>query len=231
MNYKTVNWLFLLTAGLSIVAELIGFQVLFAVLKPLTTALMILLVLVFGDRSNPKYYKLTLIALLFCCVGDGILLNSDWFIFGLLSFLLAHIFFFFSFVALSSFKMNWRPLVYLILFAGSIYLYLLPGLADLKFPVAIYITMIVLMSWQGIAHHLDTLNQSSGMIFLGVLLFMLSDSILAINRFQVDIPYSAIWILSTYWLAIYYLANAAITRQPEREYEVEKLKSNDSTIP
>jgi uncharacterized membrane protein YhhN len=36
---------------------------------------------------------------------------------------------------------------------------------------------------------------------LGGLLFMVSDTLLAVNKFAQPLPLSALWILSTYWLA------------------------------
>jgi len=79
------------------------------------------------------------------------------------------------------------------------------NLDALLISVLFYISIIVLMSWQGIA-----LTQSGVPIYknLGwaVSLFLLSDGLLALNKFYIPFVFSGITILSTYWLAIFLLA-------------------------
>ena len=79
------------------------------------------------------------------------------------------------------------------------------NLNALLIPVLFYISIIVLMSWQGIA-----LTQNGVPIYknLGwaVSLFLLSDGLLALNKFYIPFVFSGITILSTYWLAIFLLA-------------------------
>ena len=43
---------------------------------------------------------------------------------------------------------------------------------------------------------------------LGGLLFMASDSLLAINKFGAPVPLSSLWILATYWVAQWCIASA-----------------------
>ena len=43
---------------------------------------------------------------------------------------------------------------------------------------------------------------------IGAMLFMLSDSLLAWNRFHAAIPWSSLWVLSTYYLALWWIARS-----------------------
>ncbi|MCB0548246.1 MAG: hypothetical protein KDD19_11740, partial [Phaeodactylibacter sp.] len=51
-------------------------------------------------------------------------------------------------------------------------------------------------------------------LMAGILLFILSDSLIALNKFRVDlvvIPYARLWIMATYLLGQYWIArNAAV---------------------
>ena len=46
------------------------------------------------------------------------------------------------------------------------------------------------------------------MAALGGVLFMASDSLLAINKFAQPLPLAPLWILATYWLAQWCIASA-----------------------
>jgi predicted tellurium resistance membrane protein TerC len=61
---------------------------------------------------------------------------------------------------------------------------------------------IILMAWQGIS--LLALKKSSPFIYVccAVILFVVSDSILAIDKFKMSIPYANIIIGVTYWSSI-----------------------------
>ncbi len=47
---------------------------------------------------------------------------------------------------------------------------------------------------------------------LGGALFMVSDSLLAINKFAVPLPLASLWILATYWFAQGCIASALRAR-------------------
>jgi uncharacterized membrane protein YhhN len=81
-------------------------------------------------------------------------------------------------------------------------------LNELLLPVVLYMTVIVLMSWQGWGLALNSKTKNLKNIGVGVSLFMVSDTLLAINKFYVPIPFSGIFILGAYWGAIYLIAKS-----------------------
>lgn len=176
------------------------------ILKPLTSILVIALAWRLGERPINKYFKLTMAALVFCLIGDSLLLFPHLFIGGLIAFLIGHILFAISFVARGGFSRNVGILIPLLLYGAAFYYYIYDHLGALSIPVAIYIAFIMLMAWQGIALYYKQKSTATLCIAIGVVLFLISDSILAYNKFVSPVGYSSYWILSTYWGAIVLLA-------------------------
>lgn len=70
--------------------------------------------------------------------------------------------------------------------------------------------IILFMAWQGIGMYLKERTTAFAFIAIGVLLFMFSDSMIAVNKFKTPFELSGLVILSTYWLAITLIANAGV---------------------
>ena len=178
-------------------------------LKPLTTILVILLV-VLTKNTHAGYRTTLLIALYFCLLGDVLLLNQDYFVYGLGSFLLAHLLFARGFIMLGGFQKNVIALTVLLIVGIALFTWLYPDLGALKYPVAAYVLVILFMAWQGIGLYVQEKTTAYGFIALGVVLFMFSDSMIAIDRFKAPFELSGVVILATYWLAIALIANAGV---------------------
>lgn len=210
-----LNILSLLSGSIAIFFNMAQNQKLFSIFKPLTTIIIILIPLLHKSDS-PKYAKYIILSLLFCLLGDTLLLNDLYFIFGLLSFLTAHVLFTISFISLSKFKFYPLPIVVLLILGGSYYIYLFSSLESLAIPVFIYFLFITLMSWQGIALYIWKKKQSFLFIAIAVILFFISDATLALNKFKFPFEASRIIVLSTYWMSILLLANSATIINEEK---------------
>ena len=175
--------------------------------KSLTTILVILLP-VLAKGKHTVFKRTLIVALCFCLLGDVLLLNPSYFVYGLAAFLMAHLLFVKGFVGLIGWQKN--PTVALILLVIGIVLYawLYPDLAGLVWPVAFYVLVILCMAWQGIALYLKEKTRAHGLIALGVLFFLFSDSMIAVSKFKNPFELSGVVVLSTYWLAIALIANA-----------------------
>lgn len=175
--------------------------------KPLTTILVILLP-VLAKGVNSVFRRTLIVALCFCLLGDILLLKNDYFVFGLGAFLIGHLIFAKGFMGLHGFQKT--PITALVLLAIGIGLYtwLYPDLGELKYPVAAYVLVILFMAWQGLGLYVQKKTKAYGFIALGVILFMFSDCMIAVNKFKTPFELSGLVILSTYWLAIALIANA-----------------------
>jgi uncharacterized membrane protein YhhN len=141
-----------------------------------------------------------LVALVFSACGD-LLLAFDKFIYGVAAFLLAQL----SYALI--FKTYWQGittrwlvsivlLMYMLLMAWL----LLPSLGDLKIPVIAYLLAIGVMGFLAVQSSL-----SIRWAVLGALVFIISDSLIAINKFVSPIPFENYWVMSTYYVAQFML--------------------------
>lgn len=168
--------------------------------KPFTMVLLLLLAWQSGLES--VYHQAIFVGLMLSVVGDVFLmLPKDRFVLGLVSFLMAHIAYSLAFWSqLDGNIVWWLPAM---LFGGGIivFLLLLPSLGALIVPVAIYIAMIVQMTWAAGEFWL-TVGSTAGLLaFIGSLVFILSDTVLAVDRFRGPFKPSIPFIMSSYYLA------------------------------
>ncbi len=182
----------------------------YSILKPITTVVLILMVFILGNKLLKPFYTLMCIAFIFCLLGDVLLLFESAFIFGLLAFLVAHLLFFKAFTSKGGLKKHYGVLVILLAIGITIFAYLYPHLGSLKIPVILYVLAILFMCWQGIALYLNDRQTAHKYIMLGVLLFLCSDSILAVNKFAQEVPYANFLILASYWSALLLIANGVV---------------------
>lgn len=207
----------LLSAIAAIYFDTIGEHSIYSFLKPLTSILIIFIPILHGARSPKQYWLLTIVALVFCLVGDVLLLSNELFVFGLGAFLLAHILFLFSFKSIGGFKIYITPLFGLVAIGGAYFYYLSSDLGEMLIPVFLYFIFIVLMCWQGINLYIWRKESAYQYIAMGVILFLISDSLIALNKFKMPFELSSLMVLSTYWMAIFLLASA--TALPKTAYE------------
>ncbi len=208
MKKNHLNYLIALSAIAAIVASQLNIDNAFMVLKPLTTILIILIVVKFSEAGFSNLTTMTAIALIACLGGDVFLMKEQYFVYGLGSFLIAQLLFTFIFYKFSNGKLYFTPLLILIAVGAFSYRTFLPMLGDLAIPVAIYNICILLMCWLGVNACLsrrDTLGLS---LAIAAVLFVFSDTMIAVNKFVQPFDLSSVLILSTYWLSISIIANA-----------------------
>ncbi|MGA0897007.1 MAG: lysoplasmalogenase [Flavobacteriaceae bacterium] len=180
----------------------------FYITKPTTTLIILLYALQYRKKELKNYNLRICLGLFFCLVGDTLLLFDTYFIFGLVSFLIGHLCFLVAFYGQQGFKWPKSIGLLLILTAMAILYLCFPNLGVLKIPVFAYVGVIVLMSWQGIALQQNNLRSNFRRVGWAVGLFMFSDSLLALNKFYLSIPFSGLLILSTYWTSVFLFAQS-----------------------
>jgi uncharacterized membrane protein YhhN len=190
------------SAGLTIYGERSGPRALVYLCKPLTVVLIILIALQ-SRHTTPAFYQWMIVAgLLFSLAGDVFLmLPRDRFIAGLFSFLVAHI----CYIAAFGFDGGsasplWSAAPFLF-YGGAMLRLLLPWLGKMKVPVIVYMLVISIMAWLALTRWLATEEQGRLLALSGALLFIVSDSILALNRFKGRVSHAQLLILGTYFAA------------------------------
>ncbi len=152
------------------------------------------------------------IALFFSSLGDFFLgLNEKkLFIQGLVAFLISHIFYSIAFYSQlkyhSLFIVNHFILnIVLIIYAIIMTKILIPKLGNLKIPVIIYISTLIIMGIGGI-----NTKFSNPILIFGVILFIISDSLLAIQKFLNSFKGIDYFIWLTYYLAQLFIVFGAL---------------------
>jgi uncharacterized membrane protein YhhN len=132
----------------------------------------------------------------------------DLFIAGLISFLIAHLIYIYAFQAGRLFQFKLLPVFPLILYGVVIYGILLPGLNGMTIPVAFYVLVILAMAWRAWDQWDQVRARWALLAFIGAVLFVISDSILALNRFGEPFGAARALTLSTYYGAQWLIANS-----------------------
>ena len=208
MLVTSLTLLALVSAALCIRAESVGPRRNVYLFKPLTMVWIILIALQARNTASSVYKYLIVAGLLCSLLGDiFLMLPSDRFIPGLLSFLVAHVFYIAAFTYGSAPHLNalWYAIPFLV-YGGAMLWILFPHLGRMKLPVLIYMLVILVMAWQASVRCRETELAGSALAFFGALLFTASDSILALNRFRGRIEHAQFYILSTYFTAQWLIA-------------------------
>ncbi len=192
-------------AALATASSALGLPELHRICKPLALAVAIFFVAyrAYKSRAAGRFDLYLLAALTASLAGDVFLMYPGRFIAGLVSFLLAHLFY----LALLRQDAGWFPsrraLAITLGLGCAMYAFLWSGLNTplLQLACGIYMVVISLMAAQALGRATVWRNPAAAGVAAGACLFMLSDSLLAINRFVLPLPLAPLWVLGSYYAA------------------------------
>jgi uncharacterized membrane protein YhhN len=156
--------------------------------------------------------------LLFSWAGDVVLEfsknNGNIFIIGLACFLLAHIMYFTVFVITpgknSILSSRFYLLVPVIIYGIVLVSFLYDDLADMRLPVIAYAIVILIMLAGAVNRIEKVKTESYYLVLTGAILFVISDSVIAVNKFSHQFESSGVLIMSTYVIAQYLIVTGYI---------------------
>jgi uncharacterized membrane protein YhhN len=199
-------------AGIAANVEMIHFAA-----KPLLMP--VLLWLLYVTKPALPQKNLLLAGLLFAWLGDLFLLfdykHALFFIFGLACFLTTHIFYIVYFLRIRSNQntlLKKQPLFIAMVLAYGITLVwqLYPHLGNLAVPVMVYAAVICAMLICSL-HIFLKVNKEAAVSYLsGAAAFVVSDSLLAINKFYQPFAFAGVLIMLTYCAAQFFIVNGFI---------------------
>ncbi len=176
--------------------------------KPAIVMSLLFLFVKTSNLLNKSIRILTIMALVFSLFGDILLMfvaqSQHFFTAGLVTFLLAHIMYILVFL-----KHRKKAhsvvgfLVLLLIYALGLFYLLKDGLGEMLIPVIVYMIVILGMATTAFLRKNKVSRLSHNLVFVGAICFMVSDSILALNKFYQPIPFSNVSIMVTYALAQY----------------------------
>jgi len=202
---------FLSVAVLDVIGVLFQIPILRLLFKPLILLSLIVLYSLSVSNSNKVY----ILALLFSFLGDVFLLflGELNFILGLVSFLIAHSIFIkiiIKRIEKSSIKIIiGSSFLFFVIFCMLIYL-LINSLGELLIPVIIYGLTISVFGTVAFIDYLNSKSQKSLWMLAGAIVFVLSDSVLAINKFYTQKLLFEVIVMSTYILAQFLIYRSMI---------------------
>jgi uncharacterized membrane protein YhhN len=155
--------------------------------KTLLSLLFIVAVLI-QPHPTPSYFHILLAGLLLGMVGDIFLAlpQRKMFLFGLVSFLLGHLFYILAFFSVAETSTwTWIGLLTVCVLSIWIYFWLRPYVGSMNIPVLLYVIIISIMvsgAWT-VLGDLDLNRSGRIMVFVGALSFYFSDVFVARDRF------------------------------------------------
>jgi uncharacterized membrane protein YhhN len=157
------------------------------------------------------------LAIIFSLAGDTALLfepkDTAFFMVGLGAFLIAHIFYTIAYRqhqddseenALRGVQ-KIRFAFPIVLAGTGLIVVLYPSLGDLRISVVLYALVLIIMVVNAVFRYGRTNSASFGLVLSGSILFMTSDSLLAINKFLSPLAWASLLIMSTYILAQFFI--------------------------
>jgi uncharacterized membrane protein YhhN len=191
-----------LSAGLTIWTDAKGRRPLFQRVKPLTTILIIAVAAVASAPVPAPYKTFILAGLAASLLGDiALALTEKWFQAGLAAFLVAQVLYIMAFKPGPVHPVSTGVFLPFILYGLLMFFILRPGLGPLKLPVFVYIAAITIMGGFAASRYIALGGTKPLLAFAGAILFLISDSVLAYDRFGKKIGPAQIIILGTYFPA------------------------------
>jgi uncharacterized membrane protein YhhN len=210
----------LLAAALFALGALIDVHALRLASKPWPVVL--LAAWVWRDAPADRYRSAMIAGLVCSLAGDMFLETSPRGLFlpGLVSFLVAHVFYVLAYLLDTRALEPLRALP-AYAYGATLVAVLWPGLGSMAIPVAIYAAVICTMLYRAAARLGRVAAASGRLALVGAITFAASDSLIAIGRFgghlveetwRTSTPWR-LAIMTTYWLGQWAIAASSVTRR------------------
>jgi uncharacterized membrane protein YhhN len=226
-NSSYIQYVFILIGVLELSTHVFDLGDLHHFTKPLLMPVLILFFrrgLVTPLNSS---FMFALLALIFSWIGDVALMYEKndpmYFLIGLSGFSVAQILYIFSLKkaryndeTMISIK---NQLIYALpfVFSGGVLLwFLVPVAGELAYLLIIYSLLLLGMVISAIVRMEQTNQSSFNQVFFGAILFMISDSLLGLNKFLLPIENAQLFILMTYMLAQWNIVNGLLKHFNEK---------------
>ena len=205
--------LFFITAIADIYAVIAGDEVVEIYAKPMLLTLLAVVYLV--STKTPVFWYV--FGLFCCCIGDVFLLfeGADFFTYGLASFLLGHL----VYIKLTmgflpedlTAKMITSAIPFVVFFLVLMYL-IYPNLGGMFVPVVVYGLTISTFGSAALLNYKGNKSTENLWLFIGALIFIGSDSLIALQKFYEPNELYGVAIMITYILAQFLICKSMIAK-------------------
>ncbi|CAL2084772.1 lysoplasmalogenase [Tenacibaculum sp. 190524A02b] len=204
--------LFLIVAMVDVYAVITQTKIIEMIFKPLLMTTLVIVYLL--SVKKPNFWFVS--GLFFSFWGDVFLLDKEsFFVFGLGAFLFAHIIYIkitTSFLEkdLTS-KMITSAIPFVLLFVGLLYL-IIENLGEMLIPVLVYGVTIATFGTAALLNFRQEKSIANSWLLLGAILFIASDSLIALNNFYTPKHLFDIAIIILYIISQYFICKAMIAK-------------------
>ncbi|SDS15421.1 Uncharacterized membrane protein YhhN [Polaribacter sp. KT25b] len=185
--------------------------------KPFIITSLVIVYLVAVKKPNFWYVS----ALFFSFWGDVLLLFKDqFFVFGLASFLVAHILYIkiaAGFIKKESVRKLILASIPFVVFLIFLFYLILDNLGEMKIPVIVYGTVISTFGVVSLLNYMQKKSTENLWLFLGTIIFILSDTLIALHKFYEAKEIYSVSIMVTYIVAQYLICKAIIAKDSLKE--------------
>lgn len=216
MKTVRIQYLFWTIFAAQLFSILAGYEWLRITTKPMICLSLIAIISRTGGEQV-SYSRNLLRGLVFCCLGDIFLMiegKDIFFISGLAAFLIGHVFYIFQFNRMLKWKDNQQLLAFsgtgIMIYGLLMFNRLYPHIGELLVPVILYILVISIMLFFSVARKRSVSQRSFYLCLSGAVLFVISDSVLAVNQFDGPVYYGHFWVMLTYMLAQYCISKGIL---------------------
>lgn len=214
MDFRTHTILYFATGIAFIALETIGAAWTGIAVKSLIIPLLIWLYLRFAWGHWNRFHSMIVTALVFSWIGDITLqltqFQESFFLIGVGCFLIAQLIYMVVFFITPGKNSVFFGKIYLavpvVLYGMGILWLLYEGLGDMKLPVTIYTVVIMTMLLAAVNREKKVNRQSYLLVLAGAVIFVVSDSILAINKFAQPFELGRIASMTSYITAQFLIA-------------------------
>lgn len=176
------------------------------------------------SRARAAYARRVAAALALCAVADVLLeFRETLFVYGIAVFLAAQLTLAGAFTLHRRGGAPAREAVVSLPFVAWLaytFLRLSPGLGEMRLAVVAYMTAIGLMMWRAAAWFVEASSRggveaaAARLAVAGAVVFGISDTTIAVDRFHAPIVGARYFIILTYWAALGMLAASAVRLEP-----------------
>ncbi len=200
---KALTIFFFTVSILDIVGLAFNNSLLRTIFKPLIVLSLMALYYFSSNKKNHWY----LVALLFSFFGDVLLMDkNNLFLFGIAAFLVTQIIYIYIILKQLKKPSFFHKYLYAFLFVNyAVYLLSLlkPNLGELFYPVLVYGITISVFGLVATLNYVTKRTTATFFLMLGAILFVASDSMIALHKFHEPKSFYPITIMITYVLAQY----------------------------
>ncbi|WCC44076.1 lysoplasmalogenase [Tenacibaculum finnmarkense] len=216
MKIKIASIIFLIIVILDVYAVITQHKSLEIICKPLLMTSLVIVYLVSlkkGEKANLRLVS----ALFFSFWGDVFLLDkTNYFVFGLGSFLVAHIMYIkmtANFLKKTAVIQILKSAVIFVALFVTIFLLIKDNLGEMLVPVLVYGTAISGFGTCALLNYQQEKSTENTVLLLGAILFIASDSGIALNNFYSPTHFFDIAIIILYVLAQFLIVKAILLRK------------------